>query len=130
MSIEANKALIRRFVDQVRNGGNLDAIAELAVPNKVDELRRSAVLLTNAFSDYEVWIDELIAEGDRVVMRATQRGIHTGFWFGLPPTGKRVEWTVIRIFRIADGRIADTWFASDQPGLLRQIGAVVVPGPA
>ena len=65
----------------------------------------------------------MIAEGEKVVVRFTDRGTHHGDGMDLPPTGKQVTWTGIDIFRIADGRIAEGWGISDFFGLMRQLGA-------
>ena len=72
-------------------------------------------------------IDDLIAEGDKVVARTTMRGTHLGSFFGVPPSGKTVEMTGVHIVRIADGRIIEHWGNNDDLGLMRQLGAVPAP---
>ncbi len=128
MSLESNKAIVRRFVDEVRNKGNLQALEELVVPERVAAFRETASGLLSAFSDYHVTIEDLIAEDDKVVLRATQRGTHTGEWRGIPPSGREVRWPVIRVFHIVDGKIVNTWSGSDHIGLLEQMGGRIVPG--
>lgn len=70
-----------------------------------------------------VTVEDLIAEGDKVAARVTTRGTHTGELMGLPPTGRRVEWSGISMTRHADGRIAEQWGEFDALGLLQQLGA-------
>jgi len=78
-----------------------------------------------AMPDYNVSIDDLIAEGDRVAARFTMRGTHTGADFlGLPASGRKINVTGISIFRIADGKIAEHWANEDALGLLQQLGAM------
>ncbi len=125
VSLEKNKNLVRRFVAEVRNAGNLAVLDELVVPEKVAEFRATGALLHAAFANYRVEINELIAEGNRVVLRATQHGIHIGEFLGIPATGRSVTWSVIRVFAIENGQFTDTWAGSDHAGLLRQLGAVI-----
>jgi predicted ester cyclase len=131
-----NKALLRRMVDQVLNGKNLDVIPELVAENYIDHnaaagqqqgikaFIEARVKRNTAFPDWHVALDEVIAEGDRVVARATGRGTHRGLFMGIAPTGKSVttNWTVI--YRVVDGKLAEHWINSDDLGLLRQLGAL------
>jgi steroid delta-isomerase-like uncharacterized protein len=77
-----------------------------------------------AFPDIDRTVEDLVAEGDKVVARWTARGTHTGDFQGLPPTGKVATSSGITIFRIADGKIVEEWSESDMLGLLQQIGAI------
>ena len=79
-------------------------------------------MVRDAFPDYWVRIDLIAAEDDRVGARITQGGTHNGEFFGIPPTGKTVEWTEMAILRIGDGKILATWFDSDIAGLMQQLG--------
>jgi predicted ester cyclase len=69
-------------------------------------------------------VEDLIAEGDKVVARWRSRATHQGDYMGIPPTGKEVEFTGISFYRIEEGKIAESWTVKDQLGLMRQIGAV------
>ncbi len=139
MSTEQNKALVRRLVE-VSNQGNLDALDELLADNLVDHSLRSQGLpagaegvkqftrmLRSAFPDSEWIIDDMIAEGDKVVLRWTSRGTHQGEAFGIPATGRQVVVTGIEIYRVAGGKLAETWGEVDMLGLMQQLG--VVPPP-
>jgi steroid delta-isomerase-like uncharacterized protein len=90
--------------------------------------RQYSEAMIAAFPDIERSIEDLVAEGDKVVARWTARGTHTGDFQGLPPTGKVATSSGITIFRIADGRIVEEWSESDMLGLLQQIGAIPSAG--
>jgi steroid delta-isomerase-like uncharacterized protein len=82
----------------------------------------------NAVPDAQVNIAYQLAEGDKVVSRYTWSGTHQGEYFGVPATGKQVSYTATATFRIADGKIRETWLNYDQWGLMQQLGAVSPPG--
>jgi steroid delta-isomerase-like uncharacterized protein len=140
MSTEGNKALVRREVDEVWNQGNLAAADELFAadvivhgglpgqPPGVEAIKQGVELNRAAFPDFHVTIDDLIAEGDKVVLRATTRGTHKGELLGMPPTGKQATMTGMTTVRIADGKIAEVWTCSDLFGLMQQLGAIPTPG--
>lgn len=69
-------------------------------------------------------IDQMLAEGDRVMVQWTFRGVHQGDLDGLPPTGKQVTWSGINIFRLADGKIAEVWDISDRLWMWQQLGVL------
>jgi steroid delta-isomerase-like uncharacterized protein len=77
-----------------------------------------------AFPDVHITIEDLVSEGDKVAERWTMRGTHKGEFAGIPATGKQVTSTGLVIVRIADGKVAEIWGASDQLGLMRQLGAI------
>jgi steroid delta-isomerase-like uncharacterized protein len=87
-----------------------------------------AKVMETAFPDLDRQIEDLVAEGDRVVARWTAKGTHLGDFNGMPPTGKFATSSGITIFRIADGKIVEEWSENDLLGLLTQLGAI--PGPA
>ena len=120
MTAEENKALIRRVFDEALNGGNLSVIDELFASNFVDNATPEQVAgpigvkayfqaVRAGFPDMHVSIDDLIAEADKVVIRTTWRGTHTGWYEGIAPTNKPVTRTMIQIFRIASGKIREEW---------------------
>jgi predicted ester cyclase len=132
---EGNKAVVRRFVEEVVNGGSTAALRELVAGNHVtheligdhygpEGVRIGLAGYREAFPDLEVTIDDLVAEGDRVVRRFTARGTHTGPLMGVAPTGRVVTVTGIWIDRLAGGRLVESWLSFDALGLLRQIGAI------
>ena len=139
MSVEENKALVRRWVD-LWNTGNLDAVGEFVTPDYVrhdpngpevrgpEAERQLVAMYLAAFPDLRFTVEHLVAEEDNVLARLTARGTHRGELLGIPPTGKQVTVAVMDLFRLAGGKIAEQWVAMDALGLLQQLGAV--PGPA
>jgi steroid delta-isomerase-like uncharacterized protein len=138
MSAEENKGLLRREVEELYNHtGNLDAVEEIFAPNYVSHeptsgetrgiegARQFAATYREAFPDLENTIEDMVAEGDKVVVRFRARGTHQGDTeaFG-PATGKRMEITGITIKRVSDGKIAEAWTNFDALGMMHQLGRI------
>ena len=133
---EANKALLRRMVDEVLNQKHLGAIPELVANNYIDHnaaagqeqgiqaFIQARINRNTAFPDWNVTLDDVVAEDDKVVARATGRGTHQGPFMGIAASGKLVTTTWIVIYRITDCKLAEHWINSDDLGLLRQLGAI------
>jgi predicted ester cyclase len=120
---EENKAVVRRLVDEVLNGGRLEVIDELYAPELAPAARRWIAPFRASFPDVHMEVVELIAEGDKVVGRFTCSATHLGAWLGHPPTGRRFERVdEVAIFRFRDGRIVQVWSLEDTLGRLRQLG--------
>jgi steroid delta-isomerase-like uncharacterized protein len=116
--------LISRTIDEV-----VDPDVRLGTPLPVDAtgaeaLKQVWAILLQAYRDLHVNVDDLIAEGDKLVARHTVTGTHWGEYMGLPPTGRSVTYSEIFIVRFADGRIAETWGVVDVLSQLRQLGAI------
>jgi steroid delta-isomerase-like uncharacterized protein len=134
-----NKATFRRFHDAV-NTGNAEVIStmidELVEPDAIirtpvpldvtgaEALKHVWAVLLEAFPDLHLTVEDIIAEGDKVVVRNTVTGTHRGEYMGLPPTGKSVTYNEIFIFRIVDGRIAETWGVVDVLSQMKQLGVI------
>ena len=86
-------------------------------------------MMRGAFSDYRFDIEDLVAEGDKVVARVAVSGTHRGEMLGLAPTGRRVRTSGIEAEHLAGGKLAEHWATFDALGMLRQIGLVPVPAP-
>ena len=140
MSLEQNKALLNRFVEELFNRGNLSVVDELAAPDFVDREELPAGLPGNregvkqltaafrrAFPDFKATIDDIIAEGDRVVVRSTWTGTQRGEFMGIPPTGKSISFGVIDIVRIAGGKVVEHWGQMDSMRMMQQLGAIPAP---
>lgn len=127
MGVEENKSLIRFFVEEVVNAHHLDREREVVIPDILDEAVQHLEQLLDAFPDVRATIDDMFGEEDRVVARITLSGTHTGPFAGAAPTGRRVTWTSIRIWRFENGRVAETWAMQDRLGLLTQLGLVDSP---
>lgn len=137
MSAEANKEHIRRYVRDVLNGGDLGALDRyvardaVAYSSNVPEGTSMAgvvAMVRTAFPDLQVREDDLIAEGDRVVVRMTWRGTHRGPLYDIPPTGKQATFPMIAIYRLSEGKIAELHYQADMLGLLQQVGVIPAPG--
>lgn len=143
MSADENTALIRRFLDRVRDKGTWDQaiMDEFFAPNYRRYLTPStqpltaggqqerAARLREAFPDAQATLEDIVAEGDRVAYRLTLRGTHRGAFLGVPATEKRVTVSFTAIVRIEDGKIAEEWGGLDQIDLLQQLGAVMSVAP-
>jgi steroid delta-isomerase-like uncharacterized protein len=139
MSLQENKALVQRFVQQVQNQHDLDALNQIFSPDFVDyggmskpPTRESArnlfIELNTAFPDARFEIHLQLAEGDKVVTQKTFHGTHRGPFMGIPPTEKEVTFDVIDIFTIREGMITEHRNVSDMLGLFQQLGAVPALG--
>jgi len=137
MSAEENKERFRNFMEEVANRGNMAALDEFVASDFVEREElppgappgRDAVeyfftMVRTGFPDLQVTLDDVIAEGDKVVARTTWRGAHRGEFMGIPPTGKTVAFTAIDIVRYAGGKMVEHWGQIDNLGLLQQLGVV------
>ncbi len=125
MATEQNKALIRRLVEELWNAGEETAIKRYVHPNLQEEVVKHWRELFAAFSDVQVTIEDLIAEGDKVAARLVVSGTHDeGPFAGQPPSGRRLAWGSFRFYRIADGTVAETWAMQDRLSLMQQLGLV------
>ena len=97
-------------------------------PLTAEHHRQYSMAMMQAFPDLERTIDDLFAADDKVVLRWSARGTHTGDFNGMPPTGREATSSGITIFRVEDGRIVEEWAESDMLGLLQQLGAIPSPG--
>jgi steroid delta-isomerase-like uncharacterized protein len=132
---EANKALIRRWFDEVWTKGSVDAIDELMSTSAVicglgedfcgpDGFKPFHAAYRAAFPDVEIHVDDVVAEGDMVAARWSGSGTHRGDALGFPATGKRVEFRGMVFARVEDGKLVAGWNNFDQLGMLQQLGAV------
>ena len=132
---EENKATIRRYYDDLWNAWNLEAAADLISPDiefrgslgitvqGIDGFKGYVATVRSAFPDFHNHVEDLIAEGNKVVARLTYRGTHLGEIFGLAPTGRPMEYPGIAIFGIGDGKIYEGWVMGDAWCLYQQISA-------
>ncbi len=140
MSVEENKAVELRFFEEVVNKGNLAVIDELVAANFVDRAalpgaapdregyKQFFAAVHSAFPDFPSTLEDMIAEGDKVVQRFTVRGTHKGEWMGIAPTGKQIEVGGIAIHRLAGGKIVEDWVSMDMLSMMQQLGVAPPPG--
>ena len=140
MAAEQNKALIVRFVEELFNRGNMGIVGEIFAPDFIEREqlppgipsgREGVKVLTtelrSAFPDFKATIDDILAEGDKVVIRMTWSGTQKGEFMGVPATGKRVSFGVIDIIRITNGKLVEHWGQMDSMSLMQQLGAIPAP---
>jgi steroid delta-isomerase-like uncharacterized protein len=140
MSTEQNKALARRYAQELTNffrTGDLSFVdrlftkgALLHMPGIPPNVNTKQIFssLRIAMPDFETKIEDLVAEGDKVALRITWSGTHKGDMMGIPATGKHVKVTEMQFYRIEDEKIAERWVEADLFGMLQQMGLVPTPG--
>ena len=137
MSEEANKALATRFYE-VFNSGKVDNLDDfvsqdysqhsIGLPPGLAGVKMFMGAFHAGFPDAKLVVEDLLADGDRVIGRWVVTGTQTGELLGIPASGKAVSITGIDIWRVADGRLAEHWDNWDQMGMMQQIGAIPTPG--
>ncbi len=140
MSTEQNKALFSRYIVEGVNQGSFAVFAEVFDPDVVynvyglpEPMRGHAGVeqlvggFRAAFPDIHVTIEEMIAEGDKVVARVTVRGTNQGELMSNAPTGKQAAWYPVHIARFANGKIVEDRVTLDQLGFLQQLGLIPTP---
>lgn len=135
MSAKENKVIVLRFINEAYNKRNLAVGDESLATNVVlhtpdadiegiEGWKQYAIGFLTGFTDIVVYVEDTIAEGDKVVTRWTCCGVHTGELQGIAPTGKQVTWTGIAIYRFAGDKIEEMWVWNDLLGMMRQLGVV------
>jgi steroid delta-isomerase-like uncharacterized protein len=137
---EQHKELYRRFIEECFTGGNLALVDEMIAADAVDHqappgtaqgaegLKQFLSMFRSAFPDLQATVDQVIAEGDTIAARFTMSGTHQGEFFGIPPTGKRMEITGIDVVRFENGKIVEHWGNQDDLGMMQQLGVIPMPG--
>jgi steroid delta-isomerase-like uncharacterized protein len=141
-ALVANKALARRWSEELWSKGNLAVADEIVAPDYVrhdagapmagrgpEEVKLRVSALRRMLPDLTIEIKDVVAEGDRVVLRYTGVATDRGGYMGHAPTGNVTRTPGMQIFRIADGRIAESWALRDDLGTLRQLGHLPPAGP-
>lgn len=139
MSTEENKAVVRRYYQEVLEGGNIQLLERIAVPdydehdpipgqgNGLEGLKQRVEMLRGAFQP-RFTLEDVIAERDKVVVRWTNRGTHVGKFMGIPPTGKSFSIAGIDIHRLSGEKMVEHWHVVDLFSQLQQLG--LIPQPA
>jgi steroid delta-isomerase-like uncharacterized protein len=141
MSTEQNKALLSRLMKEVFSRGNISLVDELLAPDFVEHeelppgippgreaVKQFSTLFRSAFPDLKITIDDIIAEGDKVVVRGIWSGTHKGEFMGIPRTDKSVSFEVIDIVRIVGGKVVEHWGQMDTLRMMQQLGVIATPG--
>ena len=142
MSAEENKAIARRWFEEFWNKRtlSLDEIDAFftadfvyhsppsGIPLDLEGFKQQVTMLLAAIPDVHITIEDMIAEGDKLVARWTFTATHKGELMGIAPTGKQITVSVMAISRIAGGKFAEVWELADQLGMMQQLGVVPPPG--
>jgi predicted ester cyclase len=138
-SVTISKELCRRWIDEAWSKGNVDVLDDLNTPDFVDHsglpgvspdtagMKQFIAGLHAAFSEVVITIEDMVAEGDRLVGRWVMRGVNTGSFNGMPATGRPVTLVGFDLLRVEGDRFAEVWAVADIAGMLQQLGAM--PGP-
>lgn len=134
---EQNKAIVRRFYEEVMSQGKVDLLDEIMAesftdhgetlfgsPRGRESLRQGIVATRRVFPDLAVQLHDVIAGGDMVGVRGTMRCRQQGEFLGIPATGNELSWAGLAMFRVVDGRMAERWFNSDSLSIVQQLGIV------
>ena len=140
MSTEQNKELCRRLYAAVSTG-DFDALDQLVAPNFIEHemvdpglpagregMKTLFRMVRQAMPDMVMTVEDMVAEGERVAVRAVMSGTQTGEFMGIPASGKRVEMTVMDLHRIENNQFSEHWGVSDMLAFMTQIGAIPAPG--
>lgn len=135
MTIEQNKAIMRRMIEEIWNKGNLAVADEIFAPNHTspsapdlpagpESVKMLARMFREAMPDYHMDIDMIVSDERQVAARFTQSGTHTGAdLMGMKASGKKATWTEIGILRIENGKIVESWYEVDMLSMINQLTA-------
>ncbi len=136
MSVDQNKALLRRLYEEALDKGNLDVVNEIIAPDYVrhglapgatpgpESTKQVFTMMRIAFPDLSTTIEPIIGEGDMVAAQLTHSGTHKGEFMGIAPTGKHITVTTIGIYRFAGSKLKEAWIVMDELGMRQQLGAL------
>jgi steroid delta-isomerase-like uncharacterized protein len=139
---EENKTIIRRMTEEFYNQGNVETAEQFFADTYVhhdpaspqvrdrDGLKANLRAFLAGCPDLHITTDQLLAEGDMVTKRWTYHATHTSDLSGLPPTGKRITMSGLELFRLADGKIVESWLGYDNLSLMQQLGVIPTPKQA
>ncbi|HEV2131844.1 MAG TPA: ester cyclase [Longimicrobiaceae bacterium] len=123
MSAQESKATIREYLDAVAADWS-EAVNRFVADEALAEHIR---FFQQVFPGYTIEVHDLIAEGDKVVLRGTMHGVHRGELMGMPPTGRQVAVPLIIIYRLERGKIVEHWLQADQAGMMQQLTEASTP---
>jgi steroid delta-isomerase-like uncharacterized protein len=141
MTYEQNKAIVRRFFKAFETNDHT-SLKEVTAPDLVvhsvgapgplnrEEMLQGISAFNAAFTERNSAVHDIIAEGDKVASRSSMTAVHSGDYFGQPPTGKQIVIKAFTIERIKDGKIVERWFNYDRMDLMQQLGLVPPPQAA
>ena len=140
MTIQENKAALRRLINEGFLGGDTAVVDELIASDFVDHspapgqapgpegVKQAMTMFRTAFPDLSVTIEDEVAEGDKVMMRGRTRGTHKGEFMGIAPTGKQIDIGEMYIVRFSGGKMVEHWAQEDSLGMMQQLGVIPTEG--
>ena len=140
MSVEENKRTLRQFFEAI-DRQDISALDRFLSPGYIDHnpppmpgmasglegVKQAFAAFLDAFPDTSHTIEDLLADGDKVVARVVGRGTHRASFMGAPPSGREVTMEGIAIYRFADGKIVEKWGQQDRLGIMQQLGVLPLP---
>jgi predicted ester cyclase len=138
MPVDKSKAVVRRYLEEIVNQGNFEIANDIFAPNYVNhsagagigqglaEFLRSIANVRAAFPDWQVTVEEMVAEGDLVVDRIRISATHTGSVNGIAASGQRIDTLAMHMWRVVDGKLAELWYSTDA---LPHVAAALVRMP-
>jgi steroid delta-isomerase-like uncharacterized protein len=139
MSTDDNKAVVRRFVDEIFDKGNVSAVDELVDDSFVphtwpsvtgkEDFKATVVRMAQAVKDAHHTIEDTVAEGDRVAVRLTSHATQAGDVMGFPAAGKEYTIAEQHMFRVVNGKVVEHWHVADMLAMMQQVGAFPPPKP-
>ena len=130
MSAKKNKSFIRGYLETFSGKDKPAALLREYISGSGEGLIEHILVFEAAFPHYQLAIEDMVAEEDKVVVRFTLNGTHKGDLMGIPPTGKEVNLPGIVIYRITDGKIDESWLSVNQLDMMQQLGAIPAEEPA
>jgi steroid delta-isomerase-like uncharacterized protein len=140
LSTAINKAIVRRYIEQVLNEQRLDLAEEFlaenielhgsGIPPGMEVVEQWLAAFATAFPDGYTIIEDMVAEDDQVVARTVFNGTHKAEMQGIPATGKAISMPGITIFRLDNGKIAEGWLVNDNLRMMQQLGIILGPQAA
>lgn len=137
MSLEENKAVVRRFIEQVFEKHQLAAVDELVAPDfvphswpgvtGVESFKRAVERASAGESKVSIKIEDMLAEGDKIAVRLTLHAVHHGDFYGIPAAGKEHTISETHIFYVKHGKLTDHWRDADHLSMMQQLGALPTP---
>ena len=130
--VEENKEIVRRTIEVI-NTQDLSSIEDMVASDFVDHtrqvqglenLKQFLSMIFKGFSDWHINIEDIIAEGDKVWIRITVTGTHTGYWMGIVPTGKKFTEYQVWIYRVVHGKVVEGWDVNDDLDFYKQLGVI------
>ena len=119
---KVNKEFVLRYFEAISGKPKTAAICDEFMDD--EELKEHILFFDTIFPEYELFADEMVAEADKITIRARMKGVHKGLFNGIPPTNREVEMPFAINYTIHNGKIVDHWLIADQVALMQQLGVI------